>query len=755
MPSRPPHLEAAGWRSHIVQYIQTHPDRPLKPRGLARQLGVPDERYADFRAEIRDLLDQGVLTLGRGRTLAITGESGQRVGVYRAHPAGFGFAEVPGHPDHYVPRGRTGGANDGDTVALRRLTGRPGAPGPRAEVVRILQRARVVWIGVLERSAGHWSLQPRGRHAPASVGVEPPPPELARTGHMVVVEPVDSAGDGRLRRGRVVEVLGDPNLARTQILAVARLFDLPREFPEDVRRAAEQAEQGLDARALSTREDLRERLTVTIDPPDARDFDDAISIERDAHGWELGVHIADVTHFVEPGGPVDAEARRRGTSVYFPGFVVPMLPEALANGACSLQPGKERLTRSVFIRYDRSARVVSARFSATVIRSSARLTYEQATRAIAGDCPEVAPDVVDLLRRGDRLARLILKRRTAAGMISLDLPEIELRFDAQGRVCGVEPAEKSFSHRIIEMFMIEANEAVSRALDAAGVEHLRRVHPDPGPESAAGLARLFEAAGRKPPATTDRGVLLALLAAVQGLPVEPVVHLHLLRSLAQAEYSPRAIGHFALASEHYCHFTSPIRRYPDLLNHRRLARLMDAAPVRPAAPLGPDDLAELGAVCSRAERLAQDAERAAEQALLLQLMKSHVGETFDGMVTGVSSLGAFVRLRALHAEGLVPRAALDWDRWHYDRAAGALLGERTGAVIALGAQVRVRVVEVREAEGRMELAPIDHETWSGARSNPGPRRGAGGRPGRGKRRGAAGQRGRAKGAARNRQNGRR
>jgi ribonuclease R len=683
------------------------------------------------------MLDAGTLILGAGRTLRLPDQRGMVVGTFRLQRRGFGFLERPGHPDVYIPRNRTGSALDGDTVAVRLLKRPYHVPGPRAQVVRVIERAPLHWVGILEQVGSRWVVRPEGPTPRPPVLVETPDtPE----GELVVVQPDErSLGTHRVR-GKIIERLGDPRDANARIRGTILQYGLPTAFPPNVQRAARRAASQFKPDDITGREDLRSLLTITIDPAEARDFDDAISVERLAGGRvRLGVHIADVAHFVPAEGVLDKEARRRGNSVYFPGTVIPMLPEALSNEVCSLKPDVPRFTRSVFITYDDKAEILDARIAHSVIRSAARLTYEQATAAIAGREPGVLPPVRRLLKDAEDLARRIRRRRLKHGMIVLVVPEVHIELGKQGRVRHAGPADTSFSHTIIEMFMVEANETVSRTLRHAGLPHLRRVHPAPDPDSAAQLSHLDLLLEQRPPSRLDRESILALLDRVHGGPQHRVTSYTLLRAMPQACYSPAAEGHFALASEDYCHFTSPVRRYPDLTIHRLLDVIMTPGgkPLtkrQEQAILTEEALVELGRRTSAAERRALQAERDAEKALLVNFMEDKIGQTFDGIVTGVMSFGAFVQIDPFLAEGLIRLGDFGPESWRFDRQAGVIYGLRTERVVHLGLAVRVRVAGVDVFSQELSLVPADDRPLGRALPNGVPRASAPRRGRRGRRR---------------------
>jgi ribonuclease R len=656
------------------------------------------------------MLSDGSLIYGSGRTLTLPQGAEMLVGVLRAHRRGFAFIECPGRPDTYVARGHWRQASDGDTVLARLVKPRRRGGALRAEVVRVIERAALQWVGVLEPSGSHWVVRPLGRTSAPRVTIVDPTAESAQPGDMVVVKPVEGGSGGRAVRGRIVARLGDPEKTRTKILAVIRRYALPDRFPVAARRAAERAAR-LSTIDFENREDLRKRLTITVDPVDARDFDDAISIRRLSAGrCELGVHIADVAHFVRSNGPLDEAARLHGTSVYFPGHVLPMLPQTLSTDVCSLRPGEARLTKSVFITYDRAGQVLTTRLANTVIRSRARLTYEQVSAALDGKLAGIQPAVARLLETAKGLAGRIQARRVAEGMIALFVPEVEIRLDAAGEIVDAGRADASFSHTIIEMFMVEANEAVSRLLTENQVPHLRRIHPEPEPEALRDFARISTALGQRIPAVVDREAIRGVLDDIRGRPAESAINLLLLRCMSQACYSPSDEGHFALASADYCHFTSPIRRYPDLVVHRLLDSYLRGALAgshrgRRAELISESELAELGRENSTAERRAQQAEREAKSILLLGLMKSNRGKEFDGTITGVAPFGAFVQLVPNMAEGLVRVTDFPPGTWNFDATGGRFVGGEGRRVVTLGQVVRVLVAAVDELRQEMVLVP--------------------------------------------------
>ncbi len=712
--------QSADWLEAIRRRLSRTDNRPLKLRALARELGIDDAQYTTFRAFIRERISAGELALGPGRTIRLPASAGRLTGVFRANRRGFGFVERPGQPDVFVAPDDTGGAFDGDVVRIRiQKAGKRGL-GPRAVVLQIIERAVPNWVGVLERFGTVWEVRPQGRNPLPTVQVDNAIAVEAQPGELVAVEPDERTLGRPVVRGRIVRRFGSAHDTHAIVHSIIYRHNIPTAFSDEAREVAARAAATFDSRDCGDREDFRELLTVTIDPVDARDFDDAISVELLDHGHvRLGVHIADVAHFVPVDSALDRDARRRGNSVYFPGVVVPMLPEALSNDVCSLRPGEPRFTQSVFITYDRQAEVVDVHLGRSIIRSRARLTYELASAALAGQQVELEPDVITLLRRAETLARRIHARRLKQGMIVLNVPEVEIRLDGRGQATDAGPADASFSHTIIEMFMVEANEAVARHLRDAGFEPIRRVHPPPEPHAATSLRPLSIVLGRMTPAELDRDAIRALLDSVRGAPAERTVNHFLLRAMAQAVYSTDDAGHFALASRDYCHFTSPIRRYADLTVHRMLN---DAADRRNRDGA---DVCELGSHLTARERRALTAERAAKAALMLQVMRRQLGEVFDAVVIGITTIGAYVQVRPFLADGLVRVHDFGPDEWLHERDLGLLHSVRSSRRLYVGLAVRVRVAAIDEIAKELLLTPEDVRKWgepAGKRAVPSRRR---------------------------------
>ncbi len=718
-------------RDRILEHMKSHRYRPTRTRRLARFFDVAEEEYREFRSLIKQLIREGEIVVGAGGKLlppeAVPERRPDKVkdrveGRFSKAAGGFGFvipadASGPtGGEDLYIPAEACATAVTGDTVLARvRRKSRRGYAG---EIVEIVERGQERFVGTVYETPAGWIVRPDGGVLLQDFAASDAPSAGAGAKDKVVFEVLKYALRDEPGEAVIVEVLGERGAPGVDTVAVVRQFNLPDEFPEEVLADARRASQRLSDAEATGREDLTGETILTIDPEGARDYDDAISLRDDDDGAvTLGVHIADVAHFVEPGAPLDEEARERGTSVYLPTMVLPMLPEVLSNGVCSLQEGRTRLTKSVFITFDAEGEPGRVRLANTLIRSAKRLTYLEAGLALEGKTGGLEPEIVDLLKRMEALAKKLLARRRRMGYLELDMPDVDLEFDDEGHVVDAHPEEASFSHRVIEMFMVEANEAVARELERLGVPFLRRVHDEPGADAAEQLKHFARSIGYKLRRPTERAELQKLLNDVRGKPEAYGIHLAVLRSLKRAEYSPRPEGHFALGSEAYCHFTSPIRRYPDLVVHRAVDRVVrgQSDPARGGGRKkrkGPPEkegeaLEGLARHCSDTERRAEAAERELTKVKLLEYLQGKIGEAYTGVITGVESFGLFVEIPHLLIDGLVHISELRDDHYSFDRRRWSLVGRRHGRVLRVGTEIEVRIQGVDIPRRKLDLEPVD------------------------------------------------
>ena len=621
------------------------------------------------------------------------------IGVFRRAAGGYGFV----HPltaaagsregDVHIAQSACLDAVNGDTVRVRLSRERDfRRPGLSGEIVEVVSRAKTRFVGSFFVATNSGWVQIDGTSFPRPVSVGDPGAKSVRADDKVVVEIVRFPTHLRDGEGVIIEVLGQAGEPGVDTRSIIHEFGLPGPFSDEVLDAARAEAARFTEAVPADRRDLTARTIITIDPVDARDFDDAISLERlERDHWLLGVHIADVAHFVPEGAPVDQEALARGTSVYLPDRVIPMLPEIVSNNLASLQPGRVRYARTCWIEFTADGIPVHTDVERTAIRSCRRFSYEEVDQFLADPgTPEVemTGEVRTLLERMRDLSRILRRRRKNRGALELDMPEVKVDLDRDGRVAGAHVVANTESHQIIEEFMLSANEAVAERLSAAGAGFLRRIHAPPDPRKLRQLTEFVSELGFEVDTLESRFELQRLLGLTRGRPEEHAVHFAVLRSLARAVYGPQPEGHYALASDCYCHFTSPIRRYPDLVVHRALDLLARGR-------RAPDDgLVDLGLHCSTLERRAEAAERELVKLKLLLFLSSRIGTEMEAVVTGVEPFGLFLQGLDLPAEGLLPLAELPADSYRFDRASHSLAGRRPGQSWRLGDRVRVAVKKV-------------------------------------------------------------
>jgi len=713
----------------VVEWVRRPNYVPVKPRVIAQQLKVPKSGWQEVKKAIKRLVARGELAYGSNHLVqaASPGKpSGNRIiGTFRRAEGGFGFVRPRGAAtsetevrDIFIPEDKAGDASTGDVVAVRlvRQGGRP-LPGPRGEIVEIIERQTRRFVGTYFEMRGTGQVQIDGPLFTKPVLVGDPGARGAQVNDKVVVEMVRFPSPWQRGEGVIVEVLGPRGKPGVDTLSIIREFNLREEFAEDALENARQQAAAFDQSIPADRLDATGEITITIDPEDARDFDDAISLVRLENGnWRLGVHIADVAHFVRPRSPLDREARDRATSVYLPDRVIPMLPELISNGLASLQPGKVRYTKTAYMDFTSEGLRIGSQLFRSAIRSRRRLTYEQVDAYFQSPGRwrrRLGAEVADLLDRMRQLAAVLRQRRMARGALELVMPEVKIVLDKQGRVSGAELRKNTESHQIIEEFMLAANETVAETLRDWGVPFLRRIHLAPVARKLRDLAEFVAELGLPCGDLDGRPGLQRLLQSVAGRPEEHAVNYAVLRSLPRAVYSPKEEGHFALASGCYCHFTSPIRRYPDLTIHR----LVDAF-LAGAKPRGNfDELVVLGEHCSEREQRADAAERELTKVKLLAYLSTRVGEELDAVITGVEPFGCFAQGVDLPAEGLIHVDSLVDDYYRFDRTTHTLAGRRSGNTFRLGDLVRVAVARVdlerRELDFRL-VGRRRHPTASSA-----------------------------------------
>lgn len=693
----------------LLDFCRRPEYKPVKPRAIAKKLGLDEDGTRELKRAIKRLVKQGKLLYGANHLVCVSGEVGGRnnaanrvAGVFRRTEKGFGFVRPDGASavadrtdDIYIAAKDAHDAASGDKVLVRLRSKRDyHRPNPEGEIVEVLERETHQFVGTYFESGGQAFVQIDGKVFAEPVAVGDPGAKSAKTDDKVVVEMVRFPSHTHDGEGVITEVLGARGEPGIDTLSIIREFALPEEFAADALEEARIEAERFDESITAGRKDLTHRTIITIDPIDARDFDDAISLERTEKGhWLLGVHIADVSHFVRPKSALDREAYDRATSTYLPDRVLPMLPEIISNGLASLQPDRVRYTKSVFIEHSPEGIVLDVEPMNAAIKSCRRFTYEEVDDYLANPSAwqaKLSPPVFKLLADMRDLARILRARRFARGALELSMNEVKVDLDRDGRVTGAHRVINTESHQMIEAFMLAANEAVAELLHKQELHFLRRVHSSPDPRKLKLLTEFVTGLGFQVESLESRFELQRLLEAVKDRPEQHAVNYALLRSLQRAVYAPDPEGHYALASDCYCHFTSPIRRYPDLTVHRLLDAVI--AGKRPHNSFG--ELAVAGVHCSNRERRAEEAERELTKVKLLNYLSTRIGEELAGVITGVEEFGFFVQGTELPAEGLVHVSSLQDDFYHFDRRSHSLTGRRAGNAFRLGDQVAVVIARV-------------------------------------------------------------
>ena len=667
----------------------------------------------NLNALLREMERAGEIARIRKNRYVLPAEADLVTGTISVHQSGFAFLprEKAGEQDLFIAAENTGTAMHGDKVVARitrderdgRGKGRDRAEG---RVIRILERAHDSIVGTVEQSKNFFYVVPDDPRIVHNVYVQVPPtpplPKTPRRGDKVVVRLERWESRHVNPEGQIIEILGASTDPGVDMLSIIRKYHLPLEFPKPVEEEAHRIPEVVAEEMFEGREDLRSKFIVTIDPDDARDFDDAIDVERiPGGGWRLGVHIADVAAYVKPGSALDREAYKRGNSVYLPDRVIPMLPERLSNGVCSLNPNVNRLTHSVFLEFDRNGRTKTSRFGRTVIRSAKRLTYREAyaiLKAPPGD------QLGERLHVAWELASLLRKNRFRDGSLDLDFPEVKVRLDKEGRPISLERIENDESHQLVEEFMLAANEAVARELKNRLIPTVYRVHEDPDPQRLAEYRELILSYGYKVGDVTHRKELQRLLASLAGKPEEQALKIGLLKSLKRARYAPQPLGHYGLAKNNYTHFTSPIRRYADLVVHRALAERDQTRRAR--TDMG--SIATIAEHISDTERVAAEAEMDGVKMKKLEFFQRQLDardpQIFRAAVLEVKNFGLLVELPDVLLTGLVHVSSLTDDFYTYDAAQRRLVGRQSRRRFSVGDQLRVFVARVDVFKRQVDFA---------------------------------------------------
>ena len=676
---------------------------PMKEKELAVFLQVSKEDREDFKKILQELLVEGKLALTvKGKYVKANGKV--LTGTFISNAKGFGFVEIEGQEeDYYIPEDKTNGAFHRDTVEIALI---PGHAGKRkeAQVLRVIDRGMSHIVGTYERSRNNFGfVVPDNSKLPNDIFVPIERSKGAMSGHKVVVEITDYGIGKKNPEGKVVEILGHINDPGVDIMSIVRGYELPVEFSERIMNQVERVSQEVSEADMAGRRDLRDTVMVTIDGEDAKDLDDAVSVSFDGEKYHLGVHIADVTNYVQENSALDREALKRGTSVYLVDRVIPMLPHALSNGICSLNAGEDRLALSCLMTVDLEGEITDYEICESVICVNRRMSYNVVRELIEDESQENQEyaDLLPMFLQMRDLAAMLRKKRQKRGSIDFDFPECKILLDKEGHPIDIKPYERNVATDIIEDFMLAANETVAQHFYWMEMPFVYRTHDVPDSDRIRKLSALInnfgyyiKAVGRKDKKVSSEEVhpkeIQKLLANIAGTPEEAMISRMALRSMKQAKYTTECTGHFGLACQYYCHFTSPIRRYPDLQIHRIIKEWLRGRLNDDRISHYKDILPEVAKQSSKTERRAEEAERETDKLKKVEYMEGHIDEIFDGVVSGVTGWGIYVELPNT-VEGMVHVSKLPGDYYYYNENTCEMVGEATGRSFKLGMPVCVRV----------------------------------------------------------------
>lgn len=674
---------------------------PMKEKELAAFMQVRPEEREELKTILNELLMEGRLQISKRGKYSKGEEGGGLVGTFISHPKGFGFVEIEGRSeDLYIPESGVNGAFHQDQVQVELLKGQ-GGRRQEARIVKILSHGLTKVVGTYQKSKSFGFVIPDLEKISTDIYIPAEGSKGAVTGHKVVVELTDYGDDKHKPEGRITEILGHVNDPGVDILSIVKGYDLPVEFEEKLLNQAERVGKPVSEADMAGRRDLRSRQMVTIDGEDAKDLDDAVSLTREGENYCLGVHIADVSNYVQENSALDREALNRGTSVYLVDRVIPMLPHTLSNGICSLNQGEDRLALSCLMKVNKKGEVVSYEIAETVICVDRRMSYTAVRKILEEGDPELIQEyeeLVPMFQDMQELAAILRKKRRQRGSIDFDFPESKIILDQKGNPVSIEPYERNVATDLIEDFMLLANETVAQHFYWMEVPFLYRTHETPDTEKIEKLATFIHNFGYHIKIkTSDHEVhpkeIQKLLASIEGTEEEALIARLALRSMKQAKYSVECTGHFGLACACYCHFTSPIRRYPDLQIHRIIKEQLRGRLMEKRIDHYKEILPEVARQTSRLERRADEAERETDKLKKAQYMKHHIGETLEGIISGITAWGIYVELPNT-VEGMIHVARLTGDYYYYKEETFEMVGRDTGRCFKLGQRLKVFVDSV-------------------------------------------------------------
>ncbi len=687
--------------------------KPMRFKELVGFLQVPKSAKNELKSTLDQLITKGSIFMDTQGRYKRPGDD-VKIGTFSGTQKGFGFVIMEGeNEDIFIPGEATNGALHGDKVAI---VIKEEQTGKRKEgaVISIIERGKNEIVGTFEKSKNFGFVLPDNQKFAKDIFIPKEHTKGAVTGHKVVVKIINFGDQTQSPEGRIIEILGHVNDPGVDIMSVVRAYDLPVEFPAEVMRTLDNVPEEIDPKELVSRLDIRDIQTVTIDGEDAKDLDDAISISKEGELYHLGVHIADVTHYVREGIPLDKEALKRGTSVYLVDRVIPMLPHKLSNGICSLNPGVDRLALSCFMDIDSKGNVVGHKIAETVIKSDRRMTYTNVAKIVDDNDEEVKKeyeDFVPMFLLMQELAEVLRERRHKRGSINFDFPESKIIVNSKGKPIEIKPYERNKATKIIEEFMLIANETIAEDFFWQEIPFVYRTHDNPDEEKIRKLAIFINNFGYSLKIGQEEihpKELQKLLIKVEDTPEEALISRLTLRSMKQAKYTVANTGHFGLSAKYYCHFTSPIRRYPDLQIHRIIKENLNGKLGENRRAHYEKILNEVADHSSKTERRADEAEREVEKLKKVEYMIEHIGETFEGVISGVTSWGMFVELPNT-IEGMVRVSEMQDDYYIYDEEHYQMIGEHTKKIYKLGQKVTVEVLNADKIMRTIDFALMEVE----------------------------------------------
>ena len=697
----------------VYNIIQDDVYQPLKLKEFSYLLQVPPRDREQLKQILDELVAEGKISITKkGKYTKL--EKGLVRGIFESNARGFGFVTVEGEEeDYFIPENAVGDAMYHDVVLMQVVV--PYAePGKRKEgkVIKVLERGITQVVGTFQKSRNFGFVVPDNQRFEKDIFLSKSESKNLSEGHKVVVKIIDYGGDGKNPEGKVLEVLGHANDPRVDVLSVIKAYDVPLEFPQEVMQQVKRVNDEVLEREKAGRMDIRGWQTVTIDGEDAKDLDDAITLTRQDGGYQLGVHIADVSHYVTEGSALDQEALKRGTSIYLIDRVIPMLPHKLSNGICSLNAGVDRLALSCIMDIDAKGRIIGHKIAETVVRVDERMSYTSVAKILEEqDTEEIEryENLVPMFQLMKELSDILRQRRHERGSIDFDFPESKLILDEDGKPLEIYPYDRNCATKIIEDFMLAANETIAEDFFWQELPFVYRTHESPDPDKIQKLAVFIQNFGYFLKNSSKDHIhpkeIQKLLNKIEGTEEEALISRLALRSMKQARYTTTNIGHFGLSAKYYCHFTSPIRRYPDLQIHRIIKENLHGNLQKKRVKHYEQILPKVAEISSKTERRAEEMEREVVKMKKVEYMEQHLGEIFVGVISGITTWGIYVELPNT-IEGMIRVADMIDDYYNYDERSYSMVGEMTGRTFELGMRVAVRVKETN----RM-LRTIDFELY--------------------------------------------